>query len=59
MVLSKCAFDGLGSAVVFNLFAAHEHGDVGSGGDAGGDGESCVRDAADEVVGGGGGEGGD
>lgn len=53
------AFDGFGSAVVFDFFAAHEHGDFGGGGDAGGDGEGGVGDAAEKVEGGGGREGGD
>lgn len=59
MVWLEDAFDGLGGAVVLDLLAAHEHGEVIGGADAGGDWEGGVGDAADEVVARGGGDGGD
>ncbi len=59
MVFDESALDGLGGAVVLDLLAAHEHGDMVGDGDAGGDWESGVRDAAYDVVGGGGREGRD
>lgn len=48
----------LSRAVVLNLLAAHEHGNVRRHGDAGGNGEGGVGDAADDVVVGGGRDGG-
>ncbi|KAE8732069.1 hypothetical protein F3Y22_tig00002237pilonHSYRG00165 [Hibiscus syriacus] len=39
------------SAVIFDFFAAHEHGDGGVEKDRGGYGEGSVRDAVDEVEG--------
>lgn len=50
MILFEDSFDGFGGSVVFDLFAAHEHRDAVGDGDDGGDGESRVRDAADDVV---------
>lgn len=52
--LARGTFNGLRGAVVFHLFAAHEHRDVIGNGDTGGDGEGGVGDAADEVKAGGG-----
>lgn len=58
LILLKGALNSLGRAVVLDLLAAHEHGDIGGDGDAGGDGEGGVGDAADDVVAGGGRDGG-
>lgn len=52
------ALDGAGGAVVLHLLAAHDHRDGAGEGDAGGDGEGGVGNAADEVDGGGNGSGG-
>ncbi|CAA7046158.1 unnamed protein product [Microthlaspi erraticum] len=51
LILLEDSFDGFGGSVVFDLLTAHEHGDVVGDGDDGGDGESGVRDAADDVEG--------
>ena len=59
LVLGENALDGLGGAVVLDFLAAHEHWDLAGDGDAGGDREGRVGDAADDVVGGGPRQGGD
>lgn len=53
------ALDDLGGSVVFYLLAAHDHGNSGGDGDGGGDGQGSVGDAANNVVVGGGRNGGD
>ena len=59
LVRVKGALDGLGSSVIFDLLAAHDHGDGGGDGDSGSDGESSVGHAANDIVLGGGRDGGD
>lgn len=58
LVLLKRPLDSLSGAVVLDLLPAHEHGNIGSHGYAGSDGEGGIGDAADDVVAGGGGDGG-
>lgn len=53
------AFDGLGGAIVLDLLATHEHGNVVGDRDACSDRESSVGYTADEVEGGVGREGRD
>lgn len=49
----KCTLDGLGSAVLLDLLAAHEHRHIVGRGEAGSNWKGSVGDAADKVVGGG------
>lgn len=49
------AFNRLGGTVVLDLLTAHEHRNIVLCGNTGGDGKGGVRNAADEVIGGGGG----
>jgi len=49
----KRALDGLGSAVVLDLLAAHEHRHIVDRGEAGSNRKGGIGHAADEVVGGG------
>lgn len=58
LILLERPLNSLSSAVVLDLLAAHEHGDIRRDGDAGGDREGGVGNAADDVIAGGGGDGG-
>lgn len=59
LVRVKGALDGLGGSVVFDLLAAHDHRDGGGHRDSGGDGEGGVGNAANDIIVGGGRDGGD
>lgn len=50
LVRFKGSLNGFGSAIVFNLFAPHEHGDIVGDGDTGGDGEGSVWYTANDVI---------
>lgn len=50
LIALKGPLNSVGGAVVLDLLAAHDHGNARRDGNAGGDGEGGVRDAADDVV---------
>ena len=50
LVRFKGALNGFGSAIVFNLFASHEHGYIVGDGDTGGNGEGGVWNTANDVI---------